>query len=215
MVIFLLGGIMRRKIGKDVSVVKPIELVLRENAFRIYRRVKDIKKVSEYPGMPDVEVLKVWKEEDRWDEKVREIEEKLETWGEVLKKLEGDALLRDDVFYYMLLNKILETTIKSMIEKRLEPENWKEVMDTIKFVFDQKRLLAGRPQVKAEVGIDMIKDLGEEQIRVYLKQIANMLSNKTSEMQAITSAIEKQVEKEALASEEKSLPHSFVEEMEE
>jgi len=206
---------MRRKIGKDVSVVKPIELVLRENAFRIYRRVKDIKKVSEYPGMPDVDVLKVWKEEDRWDEKVREIEEKLETWGEVLKKLEGDALLRDDVFYYMLLNKILETTIKSMIEKRLEPENWKEVMDTIKFVFDQKRLLAGRPQVKAEVGIDMIKDLGEEQIRVYLKQIANMLSNKTSEMQAITSAIEKQVEKEALASEEKSLPYSFVEEMEE
>ncbi|MEM1672676.1 MAG: hypothetical protein QXT86_11560 [Archaeoglobaceae archaeon] len=201
---------MRRKIGKDVSVVKPIELVLRENAFRIYRRVRDLKKVAEYPGMPDVEVLKVWKEEDKWDERIREIEDKLETWGEVLKKLEGDAILRDDVFYYMLLNKILETTIKSMIEKRLEPENWKEAMETIKFVFDQKRLLAGRPQVKAEVGIDMIKDLGEEQIRIYLKQIANLLSNKTSEMKAITSEIEKKIEKEVMSNQNK-----FLEEIEE
>lgn len=201
---------MRRKIAKDVSVVKPVELVLRENAFRIYRRVRDIKKVAEYPGMPDVEVLKVWKEEDKWDERIREIEDKLETWGEVLKKLEGDAILRDDVFYYMLLNKILETTIKSMIEKRLEPENWKEAMETIKFVFDQKRLLAGRPQVKAEVGIDMIKDLGEEQIRIYLKQIANLLSNKTSEMKAITSEIEKKIEKEVMSNQNK-----FLEEIEE
>lgn len=201
---------MRRKIAKDVSVVKPVELVLRENAFRIYRRVRDLKKVAEYPGMPDVEVLKVWKEEDKWDERIREIEDKLETWGEVLKKLEGDAILRDDVFYYMLLNKILETTIKSMIEKRLEPENWKEAMETIKFVFDQKRLLAGRPQVKAEVGIDMIKDLGEEQIRIYLKQIANLLSNKTSEMKAITSEIEKKIEKEVMSNQNK-----FLEEIEE
>lgn len=186
---------------------KSLELLQREQAFRLYRKFRDLKKVANYPGMPDIEILKIWKEEDDWDGRIEEIEGKLEVWNSLLKKLEEDSILRDDVFYLMLLNKLLEVTIRAIVEKGLEPASWKEAIETIKLIYDQKRLLLGRPQLKAEIDLT---GMSEEELRKYLKEFHQLLASRTQTVQSITEEIIPQLENKDEKELDKTLTSNFL-----
>ena len=159
-----------------MSITKRInyEIIKREQAFQLYKKLKNLKAVSEVPGMPSYSVLLKWKEEDNWDERIEKIQEKLEKWELILSKLENDSLLKDDVFHLMLLDRLLGITIKSIIEKGLEPSSWKEAMETLKMIFEQKRLLLGRATSKSEVDIDFT-GMDEYEIRETLRKINALL----------------------------------------
>lgn len=176
--------------GKSLKL-RSLELIQREQAFRLYKKYRDLKKIAEYPGMPDISILKIWKEEDNWDERLADIEERLKIWDSFLKKMEEDSILRDDVFYLLLLNKLMETTIRAIIERNLEPTSWKEAIDTIKFIYEQKRLLLGRPQIKAEVDLT---GMSEEELRENLKQIYNLLNSSLQTKELIDSEITQALE---------------------
>jgi len=159
-----------------MSVTKRInyEIIKREQAFQLYKKLKNLKAVSEVPGMPSYSVLLKWKEEDNWDERIEKTQEKLEKWELILSRLENDSLLKDDVFHLMLLNNLLERTLRAIIEKDLEPSSWKEAMETLKMIFEQKRLLLGRATSKSEVDIDFT-GMDEYEIRETLRKINALL----------------------------------------
>jgi len=159
-----------------MSITKRInyEIIKREQAFQLYKKLKNLKAVSEVPGMPSYSVLLKWKEEDNWDERIEKTQEKLEKWELILSRLENDSLLKDDVFHLMLLNNLLERTLRAIIEKDLEPSSWKEAMETLKMIFEQKRLLLGRATSKSEVDIDFT-GMDEYEIRETLRKINELL----------------------------------------
>jgi len=161
-----------------MSITKRInyEIIKREQAFQLYKKLKNLKAVSEVPGMPSYSVLLKWKEEDNWDERIEKTQEKLEKWELILSRLENDSLLKDDVFHLMLLNNLLERTLRAIIEKDLEPSSWKEAMETLKMIFEQKRLLLGRATSKSEVDIDFT-GMDEYEIRETLRKINELLQS--------------------------------------
>ena len=150
------------------------ELIKREQAFQLYKKLKNLKAVSEIPGMPSYATLLKWKEEDNWDERIEKTKEKLEKWEMILSKLESDSLLKDDVAHLLLLNNLLERTVKAIIDKDLEPTSWKEAIDTLKMIFEQKRLLLGRATSKSEIDFDFT-GLDEYEIRETLRKINELL----------------------------------------
>ena len=155
------------------------EIIKREQAFQLYKKLKNLKAVSEVPGMPSYSVLLKWKEEDNWDERIERTKEKLEKWEFILSKLENDSLLKDDVFHLMLLNNLLERTLRAIIEKDLEPSSWKEAMETLKMIFEQKRLLLGRATSKSEIDIDFTS-MEEHEIRETMRKINELLQGVSS-----------------------------------
>ncbi len=155
------------------------EIVKREQAFQLYKKLKNLKTVSEVPGMPSYSLLLKWKEEDKWDERIERTKEKLEKWEMILAKLENDSLIKDDVAHLMLLNNLLERTLRAIIEKDLEPSSWKEAMETLKMIFEQKRLLLGRATTKSEVDIDFT-GMDEYEIRETLRKINELLQGVSS-----------------------------------
>ncbi len=76
----------------------------------------------------------------------------------------------------MLLNNLLERTLRAIIEKDLEPSSWKEAMETLKMIFEQKRLLLGRATSKSEVDIDFT-GMDEYEIRETLRKINELLQS--------------------------------------
>ena len=76
----------------------------------------------------------------------------------------------------MLLNNLLERTLRAIIEKDLEPSSWKEAMETLKMIFEQKRLLLGRATSKSEVDIDFT-GMDEYEIRETLRRINELLQS--------------------------------------
>ena len=155
------------------------EIIKREQAFQLYKKLKNLKAVSEVPGMPSYSVLLKWKEEDNWDERIERTKEKLEKWEFILSRLENDSLLKDDVFHLMLLNNLLERTLRAIIEKDLEPSSWKEAMETLKMIFEQKRLLLGRATSKSEIDIDFTS-MEEHEIRETMRKINELLQGVSS-----------------------------------
>lgn len=154
-----------------------LETIKREQAFQLYRKLGSVKQIAELPGMPPYNVLLKWKEEDKWDERIEESKRKLQDWEFILSKLESDSLLKDDVMHLMLLNKLLEKTIYAIVEKDLEPQSWREAMETLKMIFEQKRMLLGRATSKTEIDIDF-SSMDETEIRETLRKINEILQLK-------------------------------------
>ncbi|MHA1827798.1 MAG: hypothetical protein ACTSX6_04035 [Candidatus Heimdallarchaeaceae archaeon] len=159
----------RRQKGMGFQALK------REEAFNYYKKLGSVRKVAEIPGMPSYKDLLRWKEEDKWDERIEKSRENLQKWEGILAKIESDSIVKDDVAQLMLLNFIFEKTIRAIFEKELEPSTWKEAMDTIKMIFEQKRLLMGRPGSKAELSIDLAS-MDEHEIRKVLRQVETLIS---------------------------------------
>jgi len=175
-----------------------LELIKKEQAFQMYKKLGSLKAVSELPGMPSYSILVRWKEEGKWDERIEQMKENLAKWEVILAKLESDSLLKDDVAHLMLLNKLLEKTIKAIVEKDLEPTSWKEAMETLKMIFEQKRLLLGRATNKSEIDIDFTS-MEEHEIRHTLRKINELLqsvNNPITEDKQLKEAIEQKVKEE-------------------
>ena len=151
-----------------------LESILREEAFSHYKKLKSVKAISEIPSMPDYKTLLRWRKEDKWDERLEQTQKNLQKWEGVLAKIESDSIVKDDVAHLMLLNFIFEKAIRSVIEKDLEPSTWKEFLDTMKMVFEQKRLLMGRAGSKAEFSIDFTS-MDETEVRETIKKINEIL----------------------------------------
>jgi len=179
-----------------------LELIKREQAFQLYKKLGSLKAVAELPGMPGYSTLLKWKEEDKWDERIEKMQEKLAKWEVILSKLENDSLLKDDVAHLMLLDKLLEKTIRAIVEKDLEPSSWKEAMETLKMIFEQKRLLLGRATSKSEIDLDFTS-MEEKEIRQTLRKINEILqgfSNPITKDNELKKAIEEKVQQEKLES---------------
>ena len=151
-----------------------LEAILREEAFSYYKKLGSVKAVSDIPSMPDYKTLLRWKEEDKWDERIKKSQENLQKWESVLAKIETDSIVKDDVAHLMLLNFIFEKAVRAAIEKDLEPSTWKEFLDTMKMVFEQKRLLMGRAGSKAEFSIDFTS-MDEKEVRETITKINEIL----------------------------------------
>lgn len=198
---------MRKRAKKKLN----IEAVVREQAFQLYKKLGNLKKVAEVPGMPAYSTLLKWKEEDNWDKRIDQARENLEKWESILAKIESDGLVKDDVAHLMLLNFLFEKTVKAIIEKDLEPNTWKEALDTFKMIFEQKRILFGRATSKSEIDIDFTS-MDEHEIRETLRKINELLhgvSSPHSPEEKVKALVQKKVELEK-ALEDKSQDDSNI-----
>ena len=135
----------------------------RKRAFELFHRIGNFYGVSKEKGMPTVQTLINWSEEDHWEEKLRAIREGIRN------ELESEGLteiVSSDIDELKILKQLEEIAIKQIDERGLKPRIWKDIITTFDFTIKTKRLIKGEPTERA----DIIYKLIDIDISKYPKQ---------------------------------------------
>jgi hypothetical protein len=137
----------------------------RRQAFRLYVRYQNLLQVSKELGIP-YPTLHGWYKEEHWDQQLKDRQERLRGSVDVIKKAQDNLILQDQISELKLLEHLEVTVHNLMLNEEVRPSNWKDVIDTLKFVFQEKRLILGEPTERTvntiEVSSMSEKDLDKE-----------------------------------------------------
>lgn len=123
---------------------KPQDINRRRQAFRLYCRYHNLLQVSKELGVP-YPTLHVWYKEEGWDQQVKDRQVRLQGSVDVLKKAQDNLVLEDQISELKLLEHLEVTVHNILLNEEARPNSWKDVIDTLKFVFQEKRLILGEP----------------------------------------------------------------------
>jgi hypothetical protein len=130
------------------------DLERRRQAFRLYVRYQNLLQVSKELAIPYTTIHN-WYKEEQWGQKLKDRQMRLQGSIDVIKKAQDNLILEDQVSELKLLEH-LETTVHNiMLTDEVRPSNWKDVIETLKFVFQEKRLILGEPTQRAVNTIDV------------------------------------------------------------
>ena len=131
----------------------------RRQAFRLYVRYQNLMQVSKETNIPYATLMR-WKDEEDWEQKIKDRQGRLQGSLDILKKAQDNLILQDQVNELKLLEH-LETTIHEiLLSEEVRPSSWKDVVDTLKFVFQEKRLILGEPTERTvnTIEVDAMKE---------------------------------------------------------
>ncbi len=117
----------------------------RKKAYEVYRKNgKNLTKAAEEVDVSLTAVQK-WKEEEDWDNKITVGQQKFKAFLEIMKQAENNDLLRVDLADFQLLEQLEAMVSEKVYFEEIVPTNWSDVIQTYRFVMEQKRLLLGKP----------------------------------------------------------------------
>lgn len=124
----------------------------REQAFLFYKKHRcNLTKVSNEPDMPAAGTLIRWKREDNWDERLQKQRSDLSEFAGLLKAGQGLPALENDIHELKILE-VLERYAGEQVELgNIKPESWKDILETLKYVSSERKLLMGKPTGRTEV----------------------------------------------------------------
>lgn len=126
----------------------------RRQCFRLYVRYQNLMQVSKETNVPYA-TLQRWKDEEDWEQKIKDRQNRLQGSLDILKKAQDNLILADQVNELKLLEH-LETMIHEiLLNEEVRPSSWKDVVDTMKFVFQEKRLILGEPTERTVTTIEV------------------------------------------------------------
>lgn len=142
----------------------------RKQAFDIYRKCRNCTKTAEEMGVSN-QLIHLWKKDEDWDEKIRVGQVKFNGFLESLRKGEEIKLIHSDYADYMVLQQLESMALEKVYHEEIIPTNWSDVISTMRFVMEQKRLLTGRPTSHTEKNINVrVGKLSEGELDAELKR---------------------------------------------
>ena len=153
----------------------------RERALMLYwRSGKNLSSVSREEGMPNISTLSLWKKEDEWDNKVIELQEKFKEILSTEKSLIDRLEFSEDLENYQFVMALKRLAADGITTSGLVPTSYKEILDTLKFVFEQERLMTGRPTDRKQITIERIEKMSDKELDDELDKGTKILSSSSA-----------------------------------
>ncbi len=119
----------------------------------MFMRVRNLNEVSRQLGIP-TPTLHTWKKEDDWDGKMERNKVLLANAQQVLVNAESHLQVAESVTELRLLEFLEGKIAELLLTEDVRPANWKDVLDTLKFIRTERRMLTGEPTSRQENIID-------------------------------------------------------------
>lgn len=148
----------------------------RDKAFRLYAQYKNMSKVSKELKIP-TQTLLVWKKQEKWDEKLAQLREKLKGQMEILQKAEDNFVIERDLQKIKLIEILEEEVAKAIEEKKVVIEKWQDVIKTLEFTTKERRLLLGEPTDRTNGAID-VSFMKEEDLDKEIADLRRLIEKK-------------------------------------
>jgi len=146
----------------------------RQRAFELWRRLGSLSAVAKVPGMPPIQTLSKWKKQDKWEERKNEIQDLVRSQVEVLDEIKKSLSAEEDVKQLNFL-KYLEMKVADVIIKgKVDIQTWRDVLETIRLIQNEKRLILGEPTQRSEVMVK-IKEMSDEELEEQIKRKEELL----------------------------------------
>lgn len=116
----------------------------REYCFQLYRKVQNLNHISRETGIA-VTTLWRWAQEEKWDDKVLAFQEELQKHTQLLEDAKKSTELEQEVRELSFLKFLEKIIFDKIAGGELQPESWKDVLDTLKYIDNQRRLITGQP----------------------------------------------------------------------
>lgn len=118
------------------------DLSVRRHAFQLYIKTGNVSEVARQLNLKRHTVY-AWSLEDRWDERLAEIQQKLQVHLDSVRRFEDNAVLRLYFQELQFLDYLQEQVSEKFITGEIQPTTWKELMDTQKFILERRERLLG------------------------------------------------------------------------
>ena len=128
---------------------RPKQVEKRKLAFKLYRQHSNLSKVAEEVGVSP-SLVTVWKKEDEWDDKLLQLQNLLKTKLTLKETSENTALMEKDEVTLGMLKELENIVVEKVYTGEIEPTTWNEIISTLRFTTEQKRLLLGQPTIRTE-----------------------------------------------------------------
>ncbi len=136
----------------------------RRKGYEIYRKTKNLSKVAEELNV-STSAVHQWKDEEDWDNKITIGQQKFAAFLDTIKKAEGNAVLKDDLKDFQMLEQLEAIVSEKVYFEEIVPTNWSDVIQTYRFVAEQKRLILGKPTAHTVKDINVrVSSLSESEL---------------------------------------------------
>jgi len=148
-------------------MAKQPDLERRRNAHRLYLRCRNLLQVSRELGIPAA-TLHVWKKQEDWDAKISRDQELLTQARSAIARAQQSAETADQINELKLLDFLEGKVAELLVTEEVRPTSWKDVLDTVKLVSHQRRLITGDPTENNTIETSAMKekDLDDEIIKL-------------------------------------------------
>jgi len=166
-------------------MAKQPDLARRKDAYRLYLRCRNKLQVSRELGIPAA-TLHVWAKEEHWDVKIARDQELLTQARSALSRAEQNADTADQVNELKLLDWLEGKVSEKLITEEITPNSWKDVLDTLKFVSHQRRLITGEPTENNAIETSAMK---EQDLDAEISRMRRALAEKEEKLPALAEVI--------------------------
>jgi hypothetical protein len=153
---------------------------LKEKAFQLYRQKRNCLAVSREPGMPPSSTIYEWKKSERWDERINNCQEQLQTFLKAVDSARNPEMLADDLARWEFLNKLEGLVSRLVTEGSVKPKTWRDLLETLKFIYSERRYSIGKPVSTTETRLKIdiskfLEQLPDEQIQTSLEVLERIV----------------------------------------
>jgi hypothetical protein len=144
----------------------------REAAFKLYAQYRNMSRVSKELKIP-IQTLHSWKKQEKWQDKLTQLRDKLRTQHDVLKKADENFILEKDLSQLKLLEVLEQEVSKALLGEgrpKIEILEWKDLIKTLEFTAKERRLLMGEP-TEREINTLEVPFLREEDLDKHIAEL--------------------------------------------
>lgn len=142
----------------------------RKIAFQLYRKNNTLNSIADELGTTQP-TISAWKKEDGWDEKLLKVQGLLKARLSIKETRENTLMVDDDERSLHLLDDLEDIIYEKIYNEELEPTSWSDVISTLRFTDEKRRLIKGKPTVTTETTYSIeVKGLDNDELDRRIKE---------------------------------------------
>jgi hypothetical protein len=156
---------------------RPISPDVREEAYRLWAKTGNLARVSKDLKI-NVQTLTRWRNDEKWEARKARLQDKLAGQLQVMDRAKDNLVLEDAIQGIKLLGYLEEKVAEALLTERVNIESWKDVLDTMKLIQQEKRLILGEPTSRNAIEI---KGMSEKDLDQNIRDMMKFCGNEVSE----------------------------------
>jgi predicted transcriptional regulator len=142
----------------------------RKQAFKLYRKNVKLVDIALELGVTQ-SLISQWKKEEEWDAKIEEVQGLLKARLTRKESSENHIMVEEDLDQLQVLRELENIIFEKVTNEEIVPTSWSDVISTLKYANDQRRLIKGQPTVKTETTLTIdVQGLDNDELDAELKR---------------------------------------------
>jgi hypothetical protein len=139
-------------------------------AFKLYRKDTKLVDIAEQLNVTQ-SLISQWKKEEEWDAKLQQVQGMLRARLTRRETSENHIMVEEDMDQLQVLRELENLVFDKVYNGEIEPTSWSDVLSTLKYAADQRRLIKGLPTVKTETTLTVdVTGLDDDELNRRLKE---------------------------------------------